>query len=351
MKKIKWILLILTIFLMIIFLLATCRKTNALVSELYDDSVVISSNSQSDVGVVFLVNMANNSNGSSSDFMLIGGASSVINLLNITNNTGANPNMLYICNYAGTILESYQLNSRILQIQIVEDTNDLYLIIYQISFILQHNQGNTPILDGVTRSMITRYNLGASVKSLYDSPNGLKIDLGWHGPNGNINWNPNFILNYSYIDYSETPQEINNWVDYQLLNYLTINNLVSSSYIYGTSDGYDDGYDDGLDEGEDIGYSNGYDEGYDIGYNAGTVHGYDEGYSTGYDTGYDEGWDAGQAGESAITPTFSILSGVFGVVASVFQIELVPHVPLGLFFLVPLFFSAIGLILWIWRRN
>lgn len=74
-------------------------------------------------------------------------------------------------------------------------------------------------------------------------------------------------------------------------------------------------------------------------------------YSDGYGDGYDEGYDDGQEGENAISPFFNILSGIFTSIGAVFSIELIPNVPIGLFFLVPLFFAIVGLILFIWRKN
>lgn len=67
--------------------------------------------------------------------------------------------------------------------------------------------------------------------------------------------------------------------------------------------------------------------------------------------GYDVGYIAGQQGENAISPIWNLLQGIFGTIGAIFSIELAPHVYIGYFFLVPLFFGVVGLILWIWRRN
>ena len=64
---------------------------------------------------------------------------------------------------------------------------------------------------------------------------------------------------------------------------------------------------------------------------------------------YNYGYQEGIEGETVFTPVWGILSGVFSVVASVMSIELVPHITIGVFFLVPLFFAVLGLILWIWK--
>ena len=74
---------------------------------------------------------------------------------------------------------------------------------------------------------------------------------------------------------------------------------------------------------------------------------YNRGYGAGYSQGYTDG-------EGTITPFdrfWSILTGVFSSVGAVLSINLFPGVPLGIFILIPLFFGAVGLILWIWRRN
>lgn len=74
-------------------------------------------------------------------------------------------------------------------------------------------------------------------------------------------------------------------------------------------------------------------------------------YRYGYSSGYNVGYNDGQTGENAISPFFNVLSGIFTSIGAIFSIELVPHVPIGLFFLVPLFFAIVGLILFIWRKN
>lgn len=90
-------------------------------------------------------------------------------------------------------------------------------------------------------------------------------------------------------------------------------------------------------------YFNMYKNNYNLGYN--------RGYSTGYNEGYDGGYDDGQTGENAISPIWNLFQGIFRTIGAIFTIELAPHVYIGYFFLVPLFFGVVGLILWIWRRN
>lgn len=81
------------------------------------------------------------------------------------------------------------------------------------------------------------------------------------------------------------------------------------------------------------------------------IEAYNQGYDYGLDIGYERGYEAGQQGENAISPVFNLLEHIFTILGAIFTIELAPHVPLGVFLLVPLFFAIGGLILWIWRRN
>lgn len=338
MKKLKWILLFIMFFLAIVFLFATCKKTKALESELYSQPIVISSIDQSDYNVVFIFNYSN-TNLTNFNFLDIGN-DIYLNMVK-TNGGGLT---LRIASYNLGVLESYNLNSDILDLRLVEDTGSLYLIVYQVFYTVQHNQGQSTVIDGVERSMITRFNLG-----------NYSCGQAWENTYLTLNFLfssiPYYMANWSYIDYSETPQDVNNWVNNNLYSILSLNALSEMSYDYGYDDGYDDGYDNGEDAGYDTGYDAGYDAGEDAGYFTGRTEGLAEGEQIGYSQGYNVGYSDGQAGNTAITPVFNTLSGIFSVIGSVLAIELVPHVPLGIFFLVPLFFSAVGLILWIWRRN
>lgn len=70
-------------------------------------------------------------------------------------------------------------------------------------------------------------------------------------------------------------------------------------------------------------------------------------YYSGYYTGYDDG----QTGYTALDKVWLLLSGIFGTMGSIFAIELIPHVPLGTFILVPIFFGVFLFILRIWRNK
>lgn len=336
MKKLKWILLFIMVFLAALFLFATCKKTKALQSEVADSIVMnISSQSQGETGAVFIVNLSNNDSFASSDFLIIG--SSVYNI-NLTN---SNNLRLFQGN---NIQENVTINSRLLQFNIVEDTGDLYIICYQLYFTFQHNQGLAPIYSGVNRVLTFRSLLSLAFNQ-WDGQNGLNLSFS----SGTI-YSSNFLLNCSYVSSGDTPRDINDWVDLQVNNVIN-QYLITDLYQFGNNDGYNNGYSDGEDRGYSDGYDAGEQDGYDNGYYVGRTEGLEEGEEIGYQQGYDVGYTDGQAGNTAITPVFNTLSGIFSVIGSVLSIELVPHVPIGIFILVPLFFSAVGLILWIWRRN
>lgn len=337
MKKFKIISLIILILLSILFLFATCKKTKALENGFRNYTTTISERELDKYNLVAIYDLGQASTMSSSDiFILINTSNFYINI-----NNSNTLSLVKAGNY-----ETVSLTSRLIEVDLVYDVDGLYTIIYEIKYTTQSNQSQVPVIDGISRTMKTRFALPSNINNTWS--NG---DLSVILMTDNLNYQANFLMNYAYISYSDTPQVISNWVSNQLSNYLTYNNLINIGYY----SGYDVGYDVGLDEGVDIGYSNGYDEGEEIGYNygyfVGRNEGLQEGQQTGYNIGYNIGYTDGQAGNTAITPIFNTLSGVFSVVGSVLAIELVPNVPIGVFILVPLFFAAVGLILWIWRRN
>lgn len=146
--------------------------------------------------------------------------------------------------------------------------------------------------------------------------------------------------NYYTFEYTDTP--------YNLMFYLDdINNswdIVSICYAYNTflNNEYRAFTITGL---------VGYQAGYQAGTEATTQEAYENGYLDGVANGYNEGYSDGANGSTAITPVFALISGIFSSLGSILAVELVPHVPLGLFILVPLFFAVVGLVLWIWRKN
>lgn len=366
MKKLKWILLIITIIMIVFFLFATCRKTKALESELNGQTVLIAERDQDTQGAVFVYGVANKNVQTDLGIVFFYTTNPINNpygySMYLDISSGGSTIQLRIRDGSGNALETLTLSTRLLQVQIVPENGDLYLIIYNLNYSVRNDPGVAPSVDGITRTMRTRYLLPATIQSAYQT-NGVYISTTALFSYAGI---PNYLLNYSYLndtDLSNAPTSINNWVDSLLYNYVIENSLLSSGYYTG----YGEGYDDGTADGEEVGFANGYDEGYDVGHNDGYIEGYDDGeasldaYQSGYDAGYTageqtqtaywDGYDDGQAGNTAITPIFNTLAGIFTVIGSVLSIELVPHVPIGLFILVPLFFAVIGLVLWIWRKD
>ena len=82
---------------------------------------------------------------------------------------------------------------------------------------------------------------------------------------------------------------------------------------------------------------------------------YNSYFFTNYKNAYLSGYNAGGGGQGGNITEFdrfwSLITGIFSGIGAIFAIELIPHVPIGVFFLIPLFFGVVGLILWIWRRN
>lgn len=99
------------------------------------------------------------------------------------------------------------------------------------------------------------------------------------------------------------------------------------------------------------GYRGGYNQGYIDGGSSSTETAYQNGYQKGYLKGKEDGYDDGAQGNNAVSSAINVLSSIFGAIGAIFSIELFPHITLGLFLLVPLFFGVLGLILWIWRHN
>lgn len=341
MKKLKWSLLFIMILLAVVFLFATCKKTKALTSAFNAFELEISARDQDNYNAVFIFDMGNETN-SYYNFMFINNGQNNYIFLNMIEN-----NSLRILESGVGTVESISLSSRLFEIDIVEDLNGLYMLVYEINYTVQTNQGTEPAIDGISRTMKTRFDIGSfgGILNRWETDN-LKLAI-----TNSTTANVPFLVNCSYISSTETPQDVSSWVGFQLSNYTTYNKLIHSGYLAGNHDGYLDGFSDG----EERGYSDGYDDGETAGRNDGYVTGRTEGLAEGerigYSEGYNIGYTDGQAGNTAITPVFNTLSGVFSVVGSVLAIELVPHIPLGIFILVPLFFAAIGLILWIWRRN
>lgn len=99
------------------------------------------------------------------------------------------------------------------------------------------------------------------------------------------------------------------------------------------------------------GYNGGYAYGYQQGLDAFDQDAYDTGYYYGYLKGKEDGYDDGAKGNNAVSAAVNLLSSIFTAIGTIFSVELFPHITLGLFFAVPLFFGAVGMLLWVWRHN
>lgn len=170
---------------------------------------------------------------------------------------------------------------------------------------------------------------------------------------------PNNIILFRYFEYNYNTLQwdtgFSYWQDFidirgeRNTSTLTLENLTClTTYVVSNNDistvSYFNNYIDGVNTtaidtyGGDK-YTNGYTTGYYQGRNAG------------YSQGYQEGYIAGQEGQTAFSKVWNFLSGIFGTMGSIFAIQLFPGVPIGIFLLVPLFFSVVGFILWIWRKG
>ena len=99
------------------------------------------------------------------------------------------------------------------------------------------------------------------------------------------------------------------------------------------------------------GYRGGYNNGYNQGSTNNEIQAFNEGKAKGYQLGLADGYEQGMRGDNAVSSFINILTSIFTGIGAIFSIELFPHITIGLFLLVPLFFGVLGLILWIWRHN
>lgn len=132
------------------------------------------------------------------------------------------------------------------------------------------------------------------------------------------------LFNIGRLDLYSTPQ---------------IDQFIYRAYQGGNTNGYNEGYSAGSSASSEESYQDGYNVGYSVGMNRGEQIGYNRGY------------DAGASGDNAVSSFINILTSIFTGIGAIFSIELFPHITIGLFLLVPLFFGVLGLILWIWRHN
>lgn len=317
-KKVKIVLLLLVALLIVILITNTCKRAHALSYDLYEESHEITYLDQSKLGL-------------SSVYLLAPSPNSIYFLERITSNytpdqsiyltygyTGSGMTGILYINYTdGT--NSYNIDSiwphtPFIIISIYRQNNELYLIIDEIepSFI----NVAPPELDYLEYSQL--YILALEdygfVSDYYD--HSLSVNLG-------LTSNPAKCLIQSYyIEFGDTMNSVYNECEN------CINNQYFNTYL-----------------------AYGYDYGYDNGYDLGERNGYAEGFRLGHADGYTEGYADGEAGETAVSRAVTLIGSIFTAIGSIMSIELFPNVPMGLFFLVPLFFAVVGLILWIWRKT
>ena len=376
MKKFKIFLLIITILLMILMIFASCRKTKAL-TDLYNpnvsDTIVITS-TDTNSGFVGLY-MFGDLNSLNDNFrtLLVQYTNGYfyIRVETVVQNGNRVPYNIHLIGTAGYDVANYSTTSDTVGIILIlgeNSNNDLCLDIATLRYYTGTSQYLTishnyyyfayNYFDDV--ALMTDYNSNSGISCSYLDDNNY---IGTY----NVFW-------YDCLDYSLTFTEQSSEVSSEIIKLVNeqVDDIIfESGYDAGYLDGYHDGEYDGYQAGYTAGYQAGvstqtaYDDGYDDGYQDGVqagLHlsdayvrgwndGWDVGYQDGFNNGYNDGYVDGQEGRTAFTPAFNVLTGVFNVVGSVMSINLVPGVPLGLFFLVPLFFAVIGLVLWIWRKN
>lgn len=367
MKKSKIILFIITILLCGVLLFATCKKANA-ASGANQSEIIVGSTTQASGNqwddYVFIFNLpmvyytpgyyyyiANSWNTSQLVKVYFGEGSITINAYNYVDTTSYTLNYLdqinnhnLVIDYVDYVTNHYPTNLLL----IVSKTNSYSATTGQVT------AGGRIQIDLATYD--TNLNLFLPVRNVNDN-NYTPIYTNTTGSSGSY-FNA-LKLKCSYNDrttYPDAATSTNDIYDYlkgfinvktsrhaldinDTLYYLNNNLFFVSFYQWGlraiAGDYYDEGYSDGYAAGQE----NGFDDGYDTGYG----EGYDEGYNLGYEDGIE--------GETLFSPAFRMISDIFVAIGSIMSIELVPHIPIGLLILVPLFFSVLGLILWIWRRN
>lgn len=153
----------------------------------------------------------------------------------------------------------------------------------------------------------------------------------------------NYFDTFSSFTYS-------NYLTYTGINMLYDFGMLQTDEVYTTSNGfrfhqhYLEIYlsDYGLTENFTISLGsyveNARSEGYQNGYNEGYLSGYDNGYNTGYDDGYAIG-HSGIDDNSATA--FSYIGTAFRSVASIMELEILPHITLATCFSIPLVFILI----------
>lgn len=378
MKKIKWILLILTVLLLIVFLFATCRRTKAYSYSYNVEEPFYTQNYNCSVGgfagiidvnrdVSF--NLLTISDGSNTWYYFVDCNYGVFRLSNFTND-------LYFFDTTTYTTDLYYFQ---LVFDYVEE--EIYFYFAPINLNLTARTNDSPIISSITLNSNGAYwaltrsdfvsNYTSSQPSIYCL---LNYAYSLQSPITGLTAFFTFDIIHQFSNDIEEQTEF--LFDDLKVNIPTnyYNDLIDTVYFqgynagynYGYNYGYQLGYDDGYTAGETAGYNRGYNTGYNAGladnttaynhgyddgladgYRDGVVAGYDNGYATGYSVGYNEGLE----GATPVSQTVTLIGSIFGAIGTVLSIELFPGFTIGILILVPLFFAVLGLILWIWRRN
>lgn len=170
---------------------------------------------------------------------------------------------------------------------------------------------------------------------------------------------PMYDEDYISSDYDENMDNPNMFFKYLRTNLhsneiLFLSNVNPTSSLSGNILGYNYYFTNRYNYFNDLritGYRGGYNFGYSEGASSDNTQAFNDGKEVGYQLGIEEGYAQGMRGDNAVSSAINVLKSVFGALGAFFSIELFPHITIGLFLLVPLFFSVLGFILWIWRKH
>ena len=372
MKKLKWILLIIGIFFIIILIFGSCKKTKALEPSIYKGQGYYLTITDSNSGGCFYYLPTNNT--SSMDLLFLSYSTQLDSGYMIIYKNNSNIGM-YFNNGSGltAFSKSFSIDSAkvcyfyiILGASYTSNTTEFcinygYKYFNGTSFVDESSYYYFNNIAGQSYSAINE--CYATSPGLYIQPYYNSSDT-FHG------YTDGYI--YDVMDYSDTFSEAVPDIKYDYLSYADstlLRSLYQAGYDSGYFVGYQDGYSDAYDNYYAPRYNAGYQDGYTAGLNDNTAyqqglydgydHGYDEGYQDGYAygrgrgyvAGYDDGYAEGIAGATPMSQATTLIGSLFTGIGSIMSIQLFPGFPIGLLILVPLFFSVLGLVLWIWRRN
>lgn len=150
----------------------------------------------------------------------------------------------------------------------------------------------------------------------------------------NSNYHGNYLYSKHEIDNSLSYNTIfNGFKNNELFN---IDRIINKGIQYGSQVAQYE-----LEQQTALNYSKGYQAGLEQ----------TEGYQTGYTNGYQAGVDDTMSGSSGVSPVLALLTSLAAPINSIMSIRLAPNITIGTLIFIPLFFAALGLVLWIWRRN